>query len=394
QSLGDVLVVDDDPILRAIAESHFEKRGAASVRTAGDGVQALSLLDEATQQPGFLLCDLNMPNMDGIEFLRHLEKRKFNGAISILSGEHDSVIALAESLAKTHRLNIVGTLKKPLNAEKLDKVIAAAAVKQAIPGPNSSTLVTVSDLRDAISSQQIVPYYQPKVDVRTGIIVGAEALARWHHPEWGMIFPGHFIPMAENYDLISGVTDIIFRQALNDVARWAALGQKLTCSVNLSVDNLDNISLPNELADRVDAAGLSRSQFVLEVTESSLLEKAATPMEVLARLRMMGFDLSIDDFGTGGSNIENLRDFPFSELKIDQSFVGKMAEDAFAQASVKASVDLGKQLGLRLVAEGVETASVRDFVTQLGVDQIQGYLVGKPVEAETFLQWLRGRRAS
>lgn len=388
--LGDVLVVDDDPLLCAIAESHFKKRGAKSVQTASDGVQALGILDKAQKLPSFLLCDLKMPNMDGIEFLRHLEKRKFDGAISIISGEHQSVISIAESLAETHHLNIVGALKKPLKTDELDRLISVAAGSRNAPRPEQSKIVGVSDLRHALGNGQIIAWYQPKVDAGTGLIVGAEALARWQHPELGLILPVHFIQMAEQNGLIADLTDVIFRDAVDDVRRWSETGQELSCSVNLSVENLSNIALPDQMADQVDRAGLKRSQFVLEVTESSVLEKAATPMEVLARLRIMGFDLSIDDFGTGCSNIEQLRSFPFNELKIDRSFVTKMAEDAFAMASVKASIDLGRKLDLRLVAEGVENETIRDLVSKLNVDQIQGYLFGKPMPADDFLQRLQG----
>jgi len=390
QVLDHVLVVDDDPILRALAESRFRKRGARTVLSANDGVQALDVLDMAQVEPGFLLCDLNMPNMDGIEFLRHLERRKFGGAIAILSGEHASVIALAESLAQTHKLNVVGKLQKPLKADKLDDLIAVAQQQSSVPQPATSNIIGVSELKNAISSGQIVAYHQPKIALRTGQFAGTEALARWHHPEWGTVMPSLFISLAEQSGLIEQLTNSILKTAIADVAHWKAGHIHARCSINLSAVVLDNIDLPNEIASRVDAAGLERAQIILEITEGSILKKDAIPMEVLARLRLKGFDLSIDDFGTGHSNIETLRDFPFSELKIDQSFISAMETDAFANKSVHASVELGRQLGLRLVAEGVETKSVCDRVKQLGIDQVQGYFYGKPMPPETLARWIEG----
>jgi EAL domain-containing protein (putative c-di-GMP-specific phosphodiesterase class I) len=390
--LDHVLVVDDDPILCAIAETHFQKRGSHNVTTAGDGVQALKALDEAQDEPSFLLCDLNMPNMDGIEFLRHLERRKFSGAIAILSGEHESVVALAESLAETHKLNVVGKLQKPFKADKLDELIATAQARCAAPALETNTVINADDLKKAISTGQIIAFHQPKIDTRTGHFIGTEALARWRHPEWGIVPPSRFITLAEQKGLIEQLTDVMLDAAISDVKHWKAHGLQASCSINLSAIVLTNINLPDEIAARVDAAGLERQQIILEITESSLLEKLAVPMEVLVRLRLKGFDLSVDDFGTGHSNIEMLRDFPFSELKIDQSFVSEMQEDEFAAESVRSSVELGRKLGLRLVAEGVETRAVSDLVKQSGIDQVQGYFFGKPMPCEKLPLWLKGYR--
>jgi len=330
--------------------------------------------------------------MDGIEFLRHLEQRKFSGVIAIVSGEQESVVALAESVAKTHKLNVVGRLQKPLKADRLDELINVARKQHRNLKPETNKIINFKDLKCAISAGQIVTYYQPKILARTGQPVGTEALARWHHPEWGTILPSHFIPLAEQSGLIEQLTDSVLNSAITDVESWKAGNIHTSCSINLSADVLGNINLPDEIASRVDAAGLDRSQIILEITEGCLLKKEAIPMEVLARLRLKGFDLSVDDFGTGYSNIETLRDFPFCELKIDRSFVAAIETDAFAEESVRASVELGRRLDLLLVAEGVETQSVYDRVKQLGIDQVQGFFFGKPMPCETVARWLKGYR--
>lgn len=390
QKLDRVLVVDDDPILRAIAERHFKKRGYQNVMSAVDGADALMTIDNSPQDPDFLLCDLNMPNMDGIQFLRHLEQRKFGGAIAILSGEDQSIVALAESLAKSHKLNVVGKLQKPLKAEMLDELITAATESIAHFENTSSVLINSKTLKNAIFNGEIVAYHQPKVHAQTKQFVGTEALARWVHPEWGIVSPAHFIPVAEQSGLIDQLTDSIINSAISDLQQWKAGGLGISCSINLSPKTFTNINLPDELAAKVDAAGLERSQIVLEITEGSLLEKDAVPMEILARMRLMGFELSIDDFGTGYSNIETLRTFPFSELKIDRSFISEMTQDAFALESVRTSVELGKKLGLRLVAEGVEQQAEYEMIKRMGVDYIQGYLFGKPMPSSQLGLWLKG----
>jgi len=385
--LDRVLIVDDDPIFCAIVEAHLMKRGAGIVFIAGDGKQALDLLDGGVL-PSYIVCDLNMPNMDGIEFLRYLESVDFPGAVTIVSGESASVVSVAERIAETHSLKIAGALKKPLKVDQLDSLIAEASQHDAEPDATPSTLVSVSDLRDAILNRGIATYYQPKVDARTGQVCGVEALARWEHPELGMIYPSVFIPVAEQHGLIDMLTAVVLQTAIVDVWRWRKAGTNLECSINLSVQTLEDIEFPDKVTACVDAAELDHSSIVFEVTESSILRKEAVTMEVLARLRLKGFGLSIDDFGTGNSNFEQLRDFPFSELKIDRSFVSKMLEQPFASQCVVTSIQLGKKLGLRLVAEGIETEEMRDAVAELGVDHLQGYFFGEPMPAGEFETWL------
>lgn len=394
RELDHVVIVDDDPILCAIAEAHFRKSGCRRIDSASNGEQGLAILDQCSAEPDLLLCDLKMPYMDGVQFLRHLGQREFSGSIVIVSGEPESVIALSARIAATHDLNIIGSLSKPLKIEQLNELTCIAGKgAMASPAPTGNSF-TVADLRAAISGGEIVSYYQPKIDVPSGRTVSAEALARWQHPELGMIGPVNFIPMAEEHGLISALTAVMLRAAILDVRRWVGMGLQLSCSVNLSATTLDNLNFPDEISACVDAAGLDKSKFIFEVTESSLLRRDAVPMEVLARLRLAGFDLAIDDFGTGNSNIEQLRDFPFSELKIDRSFVSDMAKQAFARQCVETSVGLGHELGLRIVAEGVETEDEAAALAKLGVDQIQGYLYGKPMSAEDFPQWLKGYGAA
>jgi len=393
--LDHVLVVDDDPILCAIAESHFKKRGAMSVQTASDGMMALDRIAGDSVLPTLLMCDLNMPNMDGIEFLRHLEQQHFEGAIVIVSSEHESVISMAEKLAKVRNLNIVGTLSKPLDRDALDKLVRSAVTNQVGQRRDAPSFFSPTDILAAINNKEILAYYQPKVDANSGVIGGVEALARWHHPTLGMITPDHFIPIVEQNGLIGNLTDIILNNAIADMKSWSDGNDSIKCSINLTTDLLKLIDLPDLLAERIDASGLERSNFIFEITESSLLEKSAAPMEVLARMRIMGFELSIDDFGTGHSNIENLRDFPFNELKIDRSFVTNLDTDEFSQESVRVSIQLSRMLGLRIVAEGIETQNVLELIAKMGVDQAQGYMIGKPMPPSDFRNWLmefRNRR--
>lgn len=386
--LETVLIVDDDPILSAIADVFFQKRGVKKVYCAVNGREALTILDDVDGQIDFVLCDLNMPELDGIQFLRHLKDRQFCGQIAILSGEQQSVVRTAENLAQAHNLCVVGTLGKPLKLNDLEALMGRLAPCEGPSAAPSPVLATVADLRQALGRGEVVPHYQPKVDIKTGKISGAEALARWTHPKLGVIGPNFFIPMAEQNDMIGALTECMIEATIADMVEWRDQEVTPKVSVNLGADTLSQIEFPDQMAGRLAAAGIECAKLVFEITERQLVSKSTVSSEVLARLRLMGFGISIDDFGTGYSNIEQLREFPFTELKIDQSFVRSAAQDQFAHASVEASVSLGKQLGLRLVAEGVETAEELDYVTAAGIDEVQGYHIGRPMPADEFAGWV------
>lgn len=388
-----VLVIDDDPILRAVAESYFQSRGAVQVHCAVNGAEALNIIDEQRAHIDFILCDLNMPEMDGVQLLRFLKQRDYTGPIAILSGEQETVVSLAENIAQKHELNIVGALRKPLNFDDLDRLILKSGVQPQDYEADVPSVFTKSELKSAITNDEIVVYYQPKISIATGRIAGAEALVRWNHPDLGIVGPDHFVALAEHCDLIGDLTRFVTRTAIDDAVRWHKLRLKFKVAVNMSVKVLNNLDLPDEIAASVDASGLARSQFIFEVTESRLLEKNTVSMEVLARLRLLGFDLSIDDFGTGYSNIEHLREYPFNELKIDQSFVCKATSDVRAKASVEASVALGKKLGLRIVAEGIEKREDWEYVAKTGVDEVQGFLIARPMPMDSLLEWYFEYRA-
>ena len=385
-----VLIVDDDPILRTIAYAYFGALGTPQILQASNGREALDLLQQYRPAIDFILCDLNMPELDGVQFLRQLKDCAFSGAIAILSGEDRAVLRTARELAQSLGLDIVGALRKPLKAGDLDQLLLNRSPGKPAHQMNAAAAVSQSELAQAIAGGQIVPFYQPKVDASSGRIVGVEALARWIHPGSGMISPDNFIPLAEECHLIGGLTDVILEQTLADLKHWQAAGITVSAAINIAADLLHDIDLPDRLSARIDAAELSSSDLVLEVTESGILQQTCDPMEVLTRLRIKGFALSVDDFGTGHSNLEQLSKFPFCELKIDRSFVKGARTDRSARAIIDALVLLGRELDMRLVAEGVETEWDWQFIAQHGIDQVQGFYVAKPMPAGEFEQWHSG----
>jgi len=392
--LKNVLIVDDDPILCVVTSAIFKSAGAENITLAENGLKGLEHFDNAQTEIDFILCDLNMPRLDGIEFLRHLSERKYSGRIAILSGEDKSLVDIAHQLAVSHKLNIINSFSKPLNIDSLKQAISSPKFSAPKLVHSGIKEYSAEEVKTALDNDEITAFYQPKIDVMTNEVIGSEALARWYHPREGLVQPISFISVAEKNGLIERLTHAVFNNVINDVKRWKEAGVSLNTSMNIAAVSLGNLELPNELHAKVINNGLLPQDFTLEITETGILEKTKCSTEVIARLRMLGFGISIDDFGTGHSNLEQLRDYPFSEIKIDQSFIKQAKTDKFARICVETGINLARQLNLKLVAEGVEDSESWDYVAKAGIGIVQGYYIAKPMPGHVFLDWLNRRDLS
>jgi diguanylate cyclase (GGDEF)-like protein len=257
----------------------------------------------------------------------------------------------------------------------------------------AARLQSVEELRTAIASDQLLLHYQPKVDLETGCVHGVEALVRWDHPSRGLLYPGAFLNMVEVSGLMRAMTRVVLALALDQAAAWHSQGRSLTVAVNLSASSLVDSDLPEEVAAMIAARGVPACVLQLEVTEEFLMADRERARDILTRLRLGGVQISVDDFGTGYSSLSYLRDLPIDELKLDQSFVFPMADDARATALAASIVALAHSLDLRIVAEGVETDVAYAQLKRLGCDQAQGYFMCKPVPADELDFWLGNRPA-
>ncbi|WEO76298.1 EAL domain-containing protein [Cryobacterium sp. SO2] len=255
-------------------------------------------------------------------------------------------------------------------------------------------LRTLQELRVALAEDQLVLHYQPKVNLRTNSVHGVEALVRWNHPTRGLLHPGEFLDVAEQGGLMRTLTSTVLRLALDQAALWHARALPLTIAVNLSSRSLADFRLAGIVVDMLESRGLPGSALMLEVTEEFLLVDRDRARAILVRLRDAGVMIAVDDFGTGYSSLAYLRDLPIDELKLDQSFVIPMLDDDRASALVASSIHLGHSLGLRIVAEGVETAEVLEQLTRFDCDVAQGYFLSRPVPAAALEAWLVDRAAA
>jgi len=382
------MVVDDDRLIHEFVALGLDNLGIYNVLKAVSGVEALNFLNDASHHIDVIFCDLNMPQMDGLELLRHISTNDFEGAIILMSGEDARILKSATSLAEAHSLRVLGYLEKPLKLEHFKEILSTLEQKVRVDHRNVAEAITETEIRDALRLDQFSMVYQPKVDLKNNKVIGVESLARWHHPEKGFISPVMFIPAAEEYGLINELTDVLFVKAFMDASEWMKHGFDLSLSINLSVDSLDRLELPEYLVSCAAKSGLGVNRVMIEITESRLMQDVATSLEILSRLCLKGLTLSIDDFGTGYSTMEKLRLIPFTELKIDRSFVTDAPNDAARRAILESSIDLAKKLDIKTVAEGIETEEDMELVKLLGCDIGQGYFIAKPMDLEHLFEWL------
>ncbi len=385
------LVVDDEEFMLDFLCMAVEKSGVGTVISATSGAEALDQVEENQKMIDIIVCDLQMPEMDGIEVIRQLANDGFGGGIILVSGEDRRVLRSAESMAEVRGLKVIGSLCKPMPVNEVISLMNKYAVSEQ-HAYRAISDVTANELDAAIRSGEITVNYQPQVDIKTGVVKSVETLARWFHPERGMITPDIFIDMAERYDLIDSLADSIIMQATRQGAIWHEQGIDLGVAINISMYNLRHLDFPDRITDFVSQAGMDIKKLVIEITENRLVQDLGTYLDILSRLRLKGPLLSIDDFGADYVSMDHLRQMPFGELKIDKAFVNGAYKDDTARAILESSVSLAKQLDMTVVAKGVEVKDDWDLVEALGCDMVQGYYVAPPMDVGTFEAWLLKRR--
>jgi EAL domain-containing protein (putative c-di-GMP-specific phosphodiesterase class I) len=379
-STNRLLILDDDPdVLQFLAEVGRQCR--YDVALTSSSAELRDIYD--TFVPSMILLDLRYGQGDAIEVMSYLKQHGCRAPIMLVSGVDERVLAAAQRVGLEHGLTMVGATVKPVSMETLGPILDAHRQPE--------TDEWADALRSAIERDEIVTYYQPKVRLSDGRAAGFEALARWPHSTRGLIHPDRFIPLADTVGLIAPLTDRVLAHAIADCVSWLAAGHDLGVAVNFSASSLTREGLLEDIVQVLETHGLSASCVTLEVTEGVAMRDPLTSLEVLSRLRLRGFKLSLDDFGTGYSNLQLLQRMPFTELKIDKGFVTELKANRDSQVIVRTLVTLARQLGLTTVAEGVEDLAICPWLRSIGVDQIQGFGVARPMPPDEISGWLEGR---
>jgi EAL domain-containing protein (putative c-di-GMP-specific phosphodiesterase class I) len=292
-------------------------------------------------------------------------------------------------MARAYGVNLLGAIEKPPTATKLGNLVNLHGTAGTVqPGATAHTFSTL-EISEGLRQDQFEPFFQPKVDMKTRRIVGAEALARWRHPEKGIVYPKSFIGPMEEHGLIDDLTESILMRAALNCRLWQYAGLDLGVSVNLSIKSLEDVALCDRVTRLVVGQGVEPRHVTFEVTESAAMSDLGKTLEILSRLRMKGFGLSIDDYGTGYSSMQRLSRVPFTELKIEGAFVKDAPVQAASRAMLESSLEMAQKLRIVAVAEGVENKVEWDLLRQLDCPVAQGYFIAKPMNAAEFLDWAR-----
>lgn len=369
-----LLIMDDDP---GVAD-FFEQVG----RSLGFEVLALhdpdNFFDTMTSfEPNLLLLDLQMPGRDGIELLRGLGARGCKANIFIASGLDSRVLTTAEQLGRSLGLNMAGSFCKPIALEELQALLLNHRQEQRI--------ITADQLSAAIENGHLVVHYLPKITFKSSgrwVVEGAEALVRWQHEDYGLLYPQDFLALAEKTGLIMGLTDFVFRAAMEQARVWFTNGLYVELGLNLSAQFLGDLEFPDRLLTLIRENDLDPSMITLELTETSAMLDPDVTMDILARLRVKNINLCLDDFGVGYSSLTHLYRMPFSEVKLDNAFIHDMRTSPDAQALVEGLIYLTHKLKMRACAEGVEDEATLKLLEKMGCDKIQGHHIGSAVPAK------------
>ena len=374
-----VMVVEDHGFQRRMALRMLGEIGVGSVHDAADGNAALAMLQGLPVPPDVILVDLDMPGMDGVEFISHVAQDHLARGIALVSAMDPALLAAVQSMARAFGLAVLGSIEKPLTTDKLRMLLTSWDERLHSDDEDERVEVSLEEVRTALLHDELMAWFQPQVEFLNGKVVAVEALARWRRPDGRVVRAGHFVPLLEREGHSQRLTDAMLEQACQWQRKWSEDGMSLHLSVNVSPSVLGDPAVADHYQQIVRDNGVSPSDVMLEITEGSLVTDAARGLGVLARLRLKGFGLSIDDFGTGYSSLAQLSQIPFTELKIDQDFVSGASSDPRKRAVIEASLDLARKLQLEVVAEGVETTEDWQMLAEMGCGVAQGYLIAAPV---------------
>jgi len=387
------LVVDDERDQRYLLAKTLAGMGTARVIEAPSGHDGLAMLDRAGGAVDILVTDLQMPGMDGLELLRRVGDRKMPIAVIIVSALDSVLVASAATMAQAYGVRVIRTIDKPATRAKFYAVLEQ--FRNPAPEKTASSGVefapSAHDVLEGISAGQIEPAFQRVLELETGDVVGAEALARWRHPARGLLGRDVFLPPLARAGYLDELSWIMLSLAAMESGIWRSADLKATVSLNVSATSLADPGYAEAVTQIVTGHGLEPAQMILELTETEAILNIASALENLTRRRIRGFGLAIDDYGVGYSSMQAM---PFTEIKIDRSFVCAAATDPKYRLMVEHTIAVAHQLGLKTVAEGVETRTDCHLLASMGCELIQGFAVSKPLEGAEFLRWMTERRES
>ena len=383
-----VLVVDDNSDQCDFFAQVLPRVGEDDVYTASSGEEALAFLRTNAEKIGLVICDLQMPGMDGMALLRRIGESSHDLAVIVSSAADASIMRSVELMGQAMGLHVLGSLSKPVDRDKLLQLLQKYRETPSRVQSVLATPLVADDFDRALAAGELVPYFQPKVNLRTGAVTGVEALARWIHPQRGVLLPADFLSLIDSPAKLAALTQVVLASALSNAVKWRERGCNIALSVNLSLIALDNDLFCEDVQTLLIAHGLRPEDLTFEILESAAMTDVGRTLETVTRLRLNGFRLATDDFGTGFSSFEQLSTIPFTELKIDRAFVYGAHQSPRLAAVVRSCIELADRLQLKTVAEGVESREDWNFIAGAGASEAQGYFVSRALPGEEIVSWV------
>jgi EAL domain-containing protein (putative c-di-GMP-specific phosphodiesterase class I)/CheY-like chemotaxis protein len=384
------LVAEGEPVQREQLVGMLRHLGAQHVTTASDGLSALRLLEIGLKPPvNIALMDLSLPGMDGLEVIRRLAEIDSQVGIIVLAAQSADVLFSVETMAEAYGVNMLGSSAKPMTSVRLQELIANYSEPPAEPEPEAQhPEFSFAEVGRGLQGREFDPFFQPKIDLETGAVKGLEMFARWRHPQHGVLGPSAFVPVLES---VRRIDFLDWSMIEKSVAACRILHDQdipISFSINVDPTTLAHPQFIAQITACLERHRILADYITFEITESAVLTTNPHFLERLLRLRMMGFGLAIDDYGTGRSNLQLLAAIPFSELKIDRSFVDGASRKRAISTVLKSYLGLARSLSRRACAVGVETKQDWDFLQDLGCAYAQGYYIASPMPVEDIPAWL------
>jgi EAL domain-containing protein (putative c-di-GMP-specific phosphodiesterase class I)/ActR/RegA family two-component response regulator len=383
------LVVEDNDFQRHWLKVMLNNIGATNVYQASDGQQALQILKEKKNRIDISFIDLNLPGMDGMELIRHMSKQERAPSIVLASALAPSLIFSVKTMSKAYGVNLLGAIEKPatpdtiLNLVDLHRSLPTADKLDDIPH------ICIDEIRHGLLNDQFEPFFQPKVELTSGKITGVEAFARWRHPEYGVLPPASFLGPLQDANEIIRLDLLIFKKVLDAFQNLQKHEPEITVSVNTSAISCADPAFVENILAYASGRKIESKKISFEISESAAVRNAPNFLENLVRLRMKGFGISIDEYGTAHSNVQHLLRIPFSELKIDRSMILGPKDNPSLEIALDLSIELCRRLDCHSVAVGVETKQDWDLLQKLECEYAQGFYIAHPMEEDALALWMK-----
>jgi EAL domain-containing protein (putative c-di-GMP-specific phosphodiesterase class I)/CheY-like chemotaxis protein len=383
------LVVEDNDFQRHWLKVMLSNIGAINIRQAVDGHEALRILQDKKHAIDVSFIDLNLPGMDGMELIRHMSKQERSPSIVLASALAPSLIFSVKTMSKAYGVNLLGSIEKPANPGTILNLIALHRSLPQTENKRDIPCIGIEDLRRGLAANEFEPFFQPKLNLASGKVKGIEAFARWHHPQHGLLPPVAFLTPLQEANEIARLDLLIFKKALDSHQTLRKQDPDLVVSINISATSCADPDFVDKVLEHVAERQLDLQTISFEVSESDTVKNSPDFLENLVRLRMKGFGISIDEYGTAHSSIRHLLRIPFSELKIDRSMFPGSDDSPSLEIALGLSIELCRKLSCHSTAVGVETKSEWDLLQKLECDYAQGYYIAHPMEEEALSLWMK-----